>query len=441
MPSREAVRASLWFWPATVGSACFLVTVLLLRVRPDPASMVARWVWPAEASSATALMQTVATASMTAFSLTFSLTIVALQLASQQFSPRLLRSFARDWIVQATMAVLVSAIVVSLTSLVAVRGPGPLPVLAPALALLLGLGSLAMLVAFVAHIVRRLRVDTMMIAVHQDTASTLQKVYAPYREDLACPTAGLPGPDGGIPVPAWRSGFVRTLDAAALVDVACRHQVFLWLTVHPGDSVVIGSPVATAHAQGDAELSVEALSHDLRRAVIVGAERTEEQDVAFGLRQLADIALKAVSPAINDPTTAAEALNYCADLLVQLQGRHLAPQVHRDRDGRPAAVTLHRDLRYCLDLACAQVRRSGRREPTVLTAILRLLRDLAVNARDDSQRHEIRAQVSLVLAELPADVIEEDNRQVHDMAMRVRQALTGDVGAAYRDSTGRTRSI
>jgi uncharacterized membrane protein len=441
IPSSEAIRVSLWFWPATVASACFLVTVLLLRFRPDPASRVARLVWPGEASTATALMQTVATASMTAFSLTFSLTIVALQLASQQFSPRLLRSFARDWIAQVTMAVLVSAVVVSLTSLAAVRAPGPLPVLAPALTLLLGLGGLAMLVAFVAHIVRRLRVDTMMTAVHQDTASILQKCYPLYGQACDPPATGLPGPEGGVVMPACRSGFVRTIDAPALVKVACRHQVLLWLTVHPGDSVIIGTPVASAFARDGAEISADALSQDLGRAVILGAERTEEQDIAFGLRQLADIAVRAASPALNDPTTTAEALGYCADLLVQLQSRHLAPRVHHDRDGRPAVVVTHRDLKYYLDLTCSQIRRSGRREPTILTAILRLLRDLAVHARDEGQRAEIATQVSLVLAELPDDLIEEDARYVHDTALRVRSALCGDVDTAYRDITGRTRSI
>lgn len=440
--ARERLRAALWFWPSVSACAGLLVALALLPVRAGPHSGLARWAWPTGATAATSLASTVATAVITAAGLTFSLTVVALQLASQQFSPRLLRSFARDRTVQTAMAVLVTTFVVALTTLRGLDDSGPLPVLALLLTEVLGLASAVVLLVFVGHIMTRLRVDSMMAEVHADTVRALSTAYVERGAGSDPPPDDLPGPDGGLLVQAWSSGFVRTVDPDALLAGAARLGVGLLLGVRPGDMVVRGAPVASAFPlSGAATVPEEALADAVREGVALGAERTEEQDVAFGLRQLVDIAVKAMSPAVNDPTTAAEAMSYCSDLLVRLLDRRLGPQLHQDAADGPWVVTPDRDLRYYLDLACAQLRRFGRAEPTVLSALLRLLRDVAANAVDDDQRRQVGAQCALVLAEVPSSLLDEDRAAVESLAERVGLALRGDVDAAYRDRAGETRSI
>lgn len=444
-PSWRQVRTTVWFWPIVSAAASLVLVLLLLRVRPDPDSALAERTWPGDPSSAGTLLTTVATSVITAAGLTFSLTVVALQLASQQFSPRLLRSFARDGVVQAAMGVLLSTFVVALTALRGLDPERPLPVLALLLAQVMGVVGAVMLVVFVGHLVRRLRVDNMMERVHADALRSADESYALSGQGPAAPPADLPGPDGGVLLPAWRSGFVRSVDPEPLVAAAQQQGVVLLLGVRPGDSVVQGSPLGSAFADAGGEVDVEALVRAFQDAVALGFERTEEQDVAFGLRQLVDIALKAISPAVNDPTTAAEALGYCADLLVMLQGRRLGPQARSGADGTVRLVLPDRDLRYYLDLACSQVRRFGRAEPTVLTALLRLLRDCAVSVRDDAQRAAVAAQVDLVEEQLEAlgagELVADDVATVRDMLRRARQALAGDVDAAFRDRAGETRSV
>jgi uncharacterized membrane protein len=166
-----------------------------------------------------------------------------------------------------------------------------------------------------------------------------------------------------------------------------------------------------------------------------------EQDAAFGLRQLTDIAVKAISPAVNDPVTCAHALGYCADLLLQLQRRYLGDEVHADDRGIPRIVIPGRDHRYYLDLVCSPVRRYGNHEPIVLNALLRILRHCAVGAQDDGQRQEIRRQVGFVLEEARDGLREQDFDAVRDLGHRVELALTGQVDAAYRDRAGETRSV
>jgi uncharacterized membrane protein len=255
---------------------------------------------------------------------------------------------------------------------------------------------------------------------------TLDQTYPSYEDRRKEPRPDLPGPDGGTLLPCPRSGFVRTVDPGRLADLARRHGVLLHLGVRPGDMVVLGAPVASAfRTEGDGPLPVDELADGVLEGVQLGYERTVEQDAALGLRQLVDIAVKAISPSVNDPVTAAHAVGYCADLLVRLQSRKLGPQQHLDASGVVRVVTPDRDLRYYLDLVCGPVRRFGRSEPQVLNALLRMLRDCAVGARDDQQRAEIVRQVALVVAELDDQLLDEDAATVHDHARRVRQALDG----------------
>ena len=440
--SSENIRASLWFWPSVAAVGSLLVTLALLVVRPDPGTWWATWAWPGNSDSASALLQVVATAIMTATTLTFSLTVVALQLASQQFSPRLLREFARDRFTQFVLALLVSTFVVALTGLRGVHPARPLPVLVIALALLMGLASAGALLGFVGYIVRGLRVDTMMVAVHEEAAEIISTTYPPHGDASRAPREGLPGPDGGTLVSAQRSGFVRTMAPEALVAAASRHGLFVRIGLRPGDHVVTGAPIASAWREDGGRVeSAEVLVEPLTKAIGLGFERTNEEDPALGLRQLTDIAVKAISPGINDPVTAGHAIGYCSDLLTRLQGRHLGPREYQDEDGVPRVVTPDRDLRYYFDLVCAPVRRFGRSEPLVLSALLRMLRDCATIARDDEQRSEISRQLTLILDDVGDELLPYDVDTIRDLAHRVELALAGDVDEAYRDRAGETRSI
>lgn len=441
--SFEDVRASLWFVPSVAALVSLGAALALAEVAPTRSTWLGRLPWPADYDTASTLLQVVSTATITVTSLTFSLVVVALQLASQQFSPRLLREFARDWVIQLVLSVLVATFVFSLTVLLGLRPEEPVPRVAVLLAYLLGLLSVAALLAFLGHLVRALRIDTMMVAVHEETATTLAQAYPSLDEPAPRRPDDLPEAVGGTCLPAPRSGFVKVIDPRGLVALATRTDTVLRLLLRPGDHLVLGTPIGTARRpDGSAvpELADE-LAAGVLAAVELGYERTSEQDVALGLRQLTDIAVKALSPGINDPVTAVHAVGYSSDLLVRLHGRRLGPQVHCDDAGQPRVVLPDRDHRYYLDLACGQVRRYGRREPTVLSALLRLLRAVALAVRTEEQAEEVRRQVRLVLAQMAEDLLPEDAEQVHDVARRVEQALSGQAAEAFADRAGETRSI
>ncbi|MDN4610874.1 DUF2254 domain-containing protein [Arthrobacter burdickii] len=438
------LRATLWFWPFVAAVVSLVLTVLLLMVRPDPAPAWAMWLWPSGVDAAMALLQVVAGSIMTATTLIFSLTVLALQLASQQFSPRLLREFARDRVTQAVLGILMSTFVVSVTGLRGMDADRPLPVLVPALVFVMGLGSAGALLFYVGHIVRSLRVDTMMLAVHREASRAARQAYPEYEDHSSDLDPDLPGPAGGTLVAAPRSGFVKAVRPEGLVQAATTFGVFVQVGVRPGDRVTVGTPLGSMWTDGGGDVIgsvADQMSEAVAGAVEMGFERTLEQDPALGLRQLTDIAVKAISPAINDPITAVHAVGHCADLLVQLQGCRLGSQQHNDDHGTPRVVTPDRDHRYYLNLVCGPVRRFGGSEPLVLSALLRLLRDCAVSARDNTQREAIRAQVGLILESMDPGMLPYDADAVHDLAARVELVLHGNTDGAYRDRAGETRSV
>ncbi|WP_106397005.1 DUF2254 domain-containing protein [Actinocorallia populi] len=440
-PQAERARTPLWLWPVVTSLAAFVLAVLTVRLHEENVRPPFWLRWQGDADSAATLLQAVAGSVITVTGLTFSLTVVALQLASQQFSPRMLREFAHDPGIKRVLSVLVAAFVFTTVALRYIRSERPAPDLTMFLASLLSLAALGAVLYFITHIAQLLRVDTMMLTVHDQTDRVIDKFHPEYGdESLRSPGAT---PPGGTVLPARRSGFVRMLRINALLRAAAAHGLTIEVAVRAGDHVVRGSPVATVwwrspHGRAPDPAAVDRAVQD---GIEIGYERTNEQDVALGLRQLADIAVKALSPAVNDPVTAAHAVGHLADLLVRLTGRRLGPVVHGDgRDGGQVIVR-DRDLAYYLELACGQIRRYGRHEPAALNALLRMLRDVAAVARDDSQRDQIALQAGLIRAQLDRGLLPHDIDQVEDMFRRVHAALDGDLPSAYGDRSGETRSL
>ena len=435
----ERSRGPLWLWPTVAGLVAAVVAAVLGSIRPTGGWLAG--LWPGDTSSAGTLLQLVATAAVTVTTLAFTLTVVALQLASQQFSPRLLRAFTQDPVIKGVLVVLTATFTYALVGLRAVHQDRPVPSLLLVGAVLLGLASFAAILAFTSHMTRSLRVDTMMLRVHDETGRAIRTFYPPYGK------AGIRSPDeihldvsAGRLVTAVDSGYVRRVDVRTAVAQARSQDLVIRVETRPGDHVVHGAPIATAWTRDGRAAGAEADAL-VRRVVEVGYERTLEQDAAFGLRQLEDIAVKAMSPGINDPVTAAAAAGHMADLLVRLTGCRLGPTLHEDDDGVGRVVVPDRDMRYYLDLTCGQLRRFGTAEPTVLVALLRMLRDVARACRDDEQRAEVARAADLVAGERDPRLGDVDAGSVEDLHRRVGLALDGRVHEAYADRSGDTRSI
>jgi len=396
--NRERLRGSLVVVPAlAVVMAIALGVLLPLFDRTATDERFTLVLFGGGPDAARSVLGTVTGSVITVASLTFSLTVITLQLASSQFSPRLLRTFVRDRVTQVTLAVFLATFVYGLLVLRTVRsnddpGGGFVPRVAVTVAIVLAVLSTAALVTFLGHVTTVMRVDTLMRDVHSQTTKAIGQLYGEEPREVASSTTVPVPPPGARSLPAPQSGFVQEMSAGSLLGPAARAGLVVRLDVSAGDHVIEGEPVGLAWTTAGTECptdgQLEGVTRAMRQALAIGFERTPRSDVAFGLRQLVDIAAKALSPGVNDPTTAVHAVGHLAALLAGLAARDLGPEVVRDDEGMARVVVRRPDFAELLGLVCGQPRRYGAGEPALVLALLELLATVAgrVAATGDPER-------------------------------------------------------
>lgn len=420
----DALRTQLWPLPALAVALAVVLGVALpaLDSAVDgklPAS-VGVFLFSGGPEAARSILQAISGSLITVTSLTFSLTVVTLQLASSQFSPRLLRTFTSDRFVHGTLALFLAAFAFALTVLRSVRDEGTgntafVPEIAVTVAFALAIASVAALVLFLAHLAREIRVETMMRRVNLETQETSDRVF-PEDRPAEGPRRLVPGANH-FPINACSSGFLTSVDKNALLLAATECHAVVRVDRQPGSSLVAGVPVATAWAEEEgAILGVERrekLAKDVNAALITGFERTHVQDVGFGIRQLVDVAVRALSPGINDPTTAVHVFGHLSSLLCRLTERNPGPEHLTDDEGRIRVVLSLPTLPDLLDMVMDQPRKYGAADPAVAGRLLDLLQELAWCDRQGRYHAEILDHLEQMrIAILTADYPEPELRKL-----------------------------
>lgn len=407
----EYLRGALWALPGVAAALALVAGSLLSRVRIPPDSVWQPLAFAGTADDARQVLITIASTVVTVIALVLGLTIVTLQLASTQFSPRLLRNFLRDRPNQVVLATFVATFAYSTAGLYTVRATGgaDFPRLAVSGAIALIFLSLGMLVFFVHHIVHSIKIDTIMNSV-AEVAARAVRAYAP--EGPGTDRAGPVPPPGALALAATRSGYVQTVQPALLLEAAAGQDAVVAIVPRVGDHIVAGTePLALAWSrQGGPPADAPALARAVHHAVQIGTERTLQQDVMFGIRQLVDIALRALSPAVNDPYTGVQTLDRLAVLVDALGRRTLGDDVRTDAAGVARAVVAGPVFADYLDLACGQIRRYGAGEPAVCLALLRLLTTAASSVTDARRRAAVTDQARLVLAAAESRIVQPADR-------------------------------
>ncbi len=327
---------------------------------------------------ARALLAAIITSMISFTGLVFSITIVVLQLTSSQFSPRVLRSFLEDRFNQVALGVFVATFVYALVVLRGVRGTAQVDSFVPQLAVstsfALVLASVLVFLAYIHHIAQSIRAASIITSIGDETRALIDdRIPAEGQPVVARP---LPvGPSHTIA--AARPGVLQRLDDDALAKAAGSNDVTIQLVRAVGEFVVTGAPLAVVH--GDADLDDDVVE----RSVHIGRERNMEQDVGFGLRQLVDIAERALSPGINDPTTAVQALDQLHDLVRRLATRALPPRQRTDDDGHLLLTVPQPDFADYLALAFEEITHWGSESTRIQRRVEIALRDIQAVARPE----------------------------------------------------------
>jgi uncharacterized membrane protein len=245
-----------------------------------------------------------------------------------------------------------------------------------------------------------MRVESLVREVRRYTLRVARALEHSRRKDVETPARMPARAEGAWPLRARRDGFVAAVDARALLAVATERGLAVHVERAIGEPVVQGEEVGWAEPMGPQPPAPrEAAEPLLLRSILMDHWRDEDADVALGARQLVDVAIKALSPGINDPYTAVEVLDQLTFLLCELSRMHLGPRVLADEAGR-ARVFLHSPtLRDYLELATDQILRYGSGEPAVVLRLLRLAGAVGQRARDARDRQAARETLHRILAE------------------------------------------
>lgn len=422
--AREYARGSLWVIPTASAIVALLLGLVLSRVNLAPTSPLA---FQGTADDARALLAAISGTMVTVIALVLGLAVVALQLASTQFSPRLLRNHLRDRPNQVVLGVLVGTFAYSAGGLFTVgvsagQREDVFPRFAVSVAIALMFLSLALLVFFADHLAHSIQVDSIMRVVEQSALPVICAGVFTAEEELPAP------PLWAVAVRTLHSGYIQAVDLRRLANVAAGQRATVRLDVHVGEHVVTGTVLARAWSTSPDETppSAKVLAAALERWVRIGFERTLEQDLGLGFRQLADPACKALSPAVNDPYTAVQAIDHLAVLFGALAARPVGDFVARGADGTVRLIVPGRRFAEILSITLGLIRRYGAAEPNVVQALLRLLAICATLAIEDPRRWaDIETEAHLLVAAAERAVAQpEDLATVYVQAQNVARVLS-----------------
>ncbi|MGA9278429.1 DUF2254 domain-containing protein [Ilumatobacter sp.] len=412
----ERIRENLWFWPVVTAIVSVGLAYLLAQVGPLDDTPVDPLLVDVSAGSVRSLLATLLAAMVTASSVVASLTIVALQTASTQFSPRLLRNFIRDGSTQFVLAYFVgtSGLLVTLT----IEADDDTARVAVTVAFVAVLLSVVVIAYFFNHVSQSIRVESIMHTVMSEACEAVERLDHWLATGVPCADDADRIPPAAGPVTASRSGYVQQIDSALLGRIAVDYGVDVHVVPQLGQAVTTGVPFAwTWPAAGEAQtLSPEvanSVASEIRGAFEVGYERTMHHDVGLGLRQLVDMSIKAMSPAVNDPYTSMQAVDHLATILVRL-GRVQLDDHAWPPNGPFRVVVPVASFSEFAELACDQLRAYGGRDAAVRSRLMMMLRDVATAVPAEHHRVLRRLVVDCGDSSIAMDH-ERDRRRVDEV--------------------------
>lgn len=406
------LRASFWFVPSLLVLGCILLAIGLVEV--DTAAgedWLDRWprLFGAQADGARSMVSTIATAMMSVVGVTFSITLVALALASSQFSSRVLRNFMSSHVTQFALGTFAGTFTYCLIVLRTIRGGDDdsfVPSLAVFFAFALAVLCIAVLIMFLHHIASSIQAANVIASVTRETLDAMERTFpaeSDGEEDVTDEdnARAVPLPQAWQPIAAPRSGYVQTVDIEALLQLAVEHDLVVRMERCTGEFVLENTALVSVAADAPAGRDIASA---LCQAFGIGHQRTIDQDPSFGVRQLVDVALKALSPGINDPTTAETCVHFLVVILARVAPRKLPPR-RRYCEGALRLIVRRRDFEELLFEAFDQLRGSAAGNPAIIRSLIEALQSLAGLTLDPRRRRAMRDHARW-LAELAGRTIE-----------------------------------
>jgi uncharacterized membrane protein len=382
-----------------LGCAGALLSALEEAV-PGLSAWVPKVLFPSHADPQVAqvILAAIAGSMMTVVSIVFAILLMTLTLASMQFSPRIIVSFARDRVTQQTLGIFLGTFSYCVAALPAARSvPAPFaPVLTVMGAMLLALACVAWLLFFIHHISQAISVYNIVDKIATETEAVIDEIMPEPRRLSLMPPGGPPAPgDREGAVLSAVSGYIRFVDVNRLVFLAKSYGVTVRIVRRVGHFVPAGVPLLMV-SKGE-RLSLDR-SAELRGAFDIGPTRTLQQDIEFGILQIVDIALRAISPAVNDPSTAINCVDQLSRILVRFASREVPASLRYDPPGILRVSIPWPGFDRVVDTAFDQIRLYSQTDVAVSLRMLRALGDLATTIPNPAAQQRLAERGRRIVA-------------------------------------------
>lgn len=428
------LRASFWFLPSLIVGCSMVLAVGLIEV---DSSGNRDWMagWPrlfgAGPAGARGVLATIAGSMMTVVGVTFSMTLVTLALVSSQYTSRVLRNFMRDRVTQVVLGVFAGIFTYCLIALRSIRGGdegGFVPNLTVAISVVLAIGGIGTLIFFIHHIASSIQASSIIASVAKETLVAVERLF-PDRlgqgpMDDAAPDLHPLAKMNWQAVRAHENGYIQRVDDAALIRVAREQTAIVRMERGVGDFVVEATPLVSLDQDGAV---AEEIIAEVQAAFSIDRHRTVEQDASFGIRQIVDIALRALSPGINDSTTAAMCVDYLSAILARIVSLPI-PSPHRFEEGELRVIAIGPDFARFVAGSFDEIRGSAKGNVAILLRMLDALQTIGSLTDDTNRRRIIREQVCFI-AEVGAPSLpsKHDRARFEERLAKVRLSLGEEI--------------
>ncbi|NJO51038.1 MAG: DUF2254 domain-containing protein [Leptolyngbyaceae cyanobacterium RM2_2_4] len=418
----DSLNSSYWFLPALMTLAAFGLAfgTLTLDRAAGEAGPIEKFAWSYAGGpeGARTLLSTVAGSMITTAGTVFSITIVALTLASTQFGPRMLRNFMQDRGNQVVLGTFVTTFMYCLLILRTVRGEDSnifVPQISVTVAIGLAIASIGVLIYFIHHASTSIQAWHVLEEVNRDLNHAMKHLFPETLGESKTvlkqrQVSEIPAEfdSKATPIPANQSGYLQAIDEEKLMAIAQSQDLLLRLKHRPGKFINPKSVVAEVYPGGQVNPK---LARQINDALILGSERNEKQDIEFPINQLVEIALRAISPSINDPFTAIRCIDRLTVALCHLATVEFPSAYRYDDDHNLRIITNPVKFTGLIDSAFNQIRQYGRSDSAVTIRLIEAIAAIASHTDSPPSRKALLRQATMIERGSHDGLPEEQDRQ------------------------------
>ncbi|MBW4457761.1 MAG: DUF2254 domain-containing protein [Nostoc indistinguendum CM1-VF10] len=432
----DQLHSSYWFIPAVMAVVATALAFTMLNLdRIGKVKIDYWWVYGGGADGARSLLGSVAGSMISVAATAFSITIVALQLAASNFGPRLLRNFMHDTGNQIVLGTFISTFIYCLLVLRTIHGEGDgyekyVPQLSVTVGTLLAIISIGVLIYFIHHASTIIQASHIIQNVSEDLHSAIERLfpkkigYGEPEDSLGVEEIPISFEEEALPIRANGTGYLQAIDDEELMKIACKHNLLIRLQTRPGKFLVQGGDLVLVFP---GEKVNKKLTKQINDAFIWGKERTEQQDLEFPIDQLVEIALRAISPGINDPFTAIRCIDRISAGLCHLVQRDFPSPYRYDKNKKLRFIAKGVDFQGLVERAFNQIRQYGKSDAGVTIRLLEAIATIATYTNNSKYQASLRHHADMILQDSREALSQEqDRKDVEESYYQIIKNLNND---------------